>query len=75
MAFKIGEPISNSNPLPVTIDVGRYKPGEPISDSNPLPIKFIGSLPVFSVPGAAPESGELDFSSVIQSGYFPLVIL
>jgi hypothetical protein len=38
-SFKLGEPISDSNPLPVTTDpLATFKVGEPISDENPLPI-------------------------------------
>lgn len=43
--FKIGEPISSDNPLPVTTDTSRvFKPGEPISTENPLPV-FLVSAP------------------------------
>jgi len=38
MAFKPGEPISETNRMPVVVVPADYTPGEDISEANPLPV-------------------------------------
>lgn len=45
-SFKVGEPITLDNPLPVTTDLSKpFKVGEPISPNNPLPIFLVSEAP------------------------------
>lgn len=49
--FKVGEPPSDANPLPVQmLETGSYVPSEPVSMANPLPVDE-----VFDVPGRKGE--------------------
>lgn len=69
--FKRGEPVSDSNALPIkdaTSGAGAWKRGEPVSDSNPLPVKESMSVTPWSSGESVSDDNPLPTIEAESSG-------